>query len=606
MPPRPADTARPSPPTWWLIVTLIAGTFLIFSRSLGYDFINYDDPIFVTKNANVQAGFTWPSLVWAFTGRTDYWQPLTWLTHMLDWRLFGADATGHRAVNLAWHAANACLVFLLVRRITGAPAFAFFAAALFAWHPLRVESVVWITERKDVLSGFFFFATLLAYLRYGERLKARQPAGRAYALTLALFLGGLMSKPSIVTLPVVLLALDLWPLGRLSLKPASGWWTTHRCVVMEKLPFFLLSAVIAVVTVKMQVAALAFSLSVPLAGRLGNAVVSIARYLGNVVWPLDLAFFYEHPGAWPPLTIAAALALVLALTVFAWATRVRAPWRLAGWIWFLAMLLPALGILQVGRQAMADRYTYLPILGLQLAALTGLAALPRAARLKTTVAALALAACAGLTWWQQSFWRDSETLYRRAIAMDPNSSNAEAYLALTLHEANNLPEAGQHARRSLELDPSNHWGRLALAHVLAQTGRLAEAADNYGMLTDADPTYARAFYLRALLLQELGRLDEAEAGLRRATDLLPHSAQTRLALAELLARQRKFDEAAAAYEAVIARRPESAEAHAGLGYMRALTGRRDDAVKHWEEALRLRPDFPGLRERVQQFRSSKP
>jgi len=605
VPSRPTDTSRPPPSTWWLVAALVAGTLLIFSRSLGYDFINYDDPAYVSENPHVQAGLTWESLAWAFTGRTDYWQPLTWISHMIDWRLFGADATGHRAVNIAWHAANAVLAFLLCRRLTGAWALAFVSAALFAWHPLRVESVVWVTERKDMMSGFFFFATLLAYLRYGEQCKAGRPAGRAYALTLALFLGGLMSKPSVVTLPIVLVALDLWPLGRLSLKPSPGWSAAHRCVLMEKLPFFLLSAVIAVVTIKMQVAIKAFSLSIPLADRLGNAVVSITRYLGNVVWPLDLAFFYEHPGAWPAMTVAAAAVPVLGLTALAWRRREREPWLLAGWIWFLAMLLPALGVLQVGLQAMADRYTYLPILGLQLAALTSLAALPLAARLKTVVSVLILAACAATTWWQQSFWRDSETLYRRAVAMNPTGANAEAYLALTLHEANNLPEAERHARRALGLDATNHWGRLALAHVLAQTGRLAEAADNYRMLTDADPGYARGYYLRALLLQQLGRLDEAEAGLRRAAELLPDSAQTRLVLAELLARQRKFEEAAAAYEAVIARRPDSAEAHAGLGYMRALTGRRDDAIKHWEEALRLRPDFPGLRERVQRFQQSR-
>lgn len=602
MPSRPADTSRQPPPTWVVCALLAAGTFLVYSRSLGYGFINYDDPVYVTANPRVQAGLTWDGIVWAFTGHADYWHPLTWLSHMLDWRLFGADATGHRAVNLAWHAANAGLAFLLCRRLTGTWGLALVSAALFAWHPLRVESVVWVTERKDVMSGFFFLATLLAYARYGERLKTGRPAGRAYALTLALFFAGLMCKPSLVTLPLVLLALDFWPLNRLALKPAPGWWAAHCGVVLEKVPFLLLSAVIAVVTIKMQVAVKAFALAVPLADRLGNAVVSVARYLGNIVWPLDLAFFYEHPGAWPPVTIAAAGALALALTAFAWWRRDRAPWLLAGWVWFLAMLLPALGLLQVGRQAMADRYTYLPVLGLQTAVLLSLAARPGAARGKTAAAALALAACAGLTWWQQSFWRDSETLYRRAVALDPTSANAEAYLGFTLHEAGNLAEAERHARRSLELDPANHWGRLTLSHVLAQTGRLDEAADSYRQLTDADPGYARGHYLRALLLQQLGHLPEAEAALRRAAELLPESPQVRLALAELLARQRRFDEAAAVYEAVVALRPDSAEAHAGLGYMRALTGRPEEAARHWEEALRLRPDFPGLRERLQRLR----
>lgn len=581
---------------------LAAGTGLVFARSLGYGFINHDDPAYLTSNPRVQAGLTWDGIVWAFTGKADYWHPLTWLSHMLDWRLFGADATGHRAVSVLWHAVNAVLAFLLCRRLTGAWWTALCSAALFAWHPLRVESVVWVTERKDVMSGCFFLLTLLAYARYAERCKAGHPAGRAYVLTLALFLGGLMCKPSLVPLPLVLLALDFWPLGRLSWKPAAGWWREHRCAVREKLPFFLLSAVIAVVTVRMQAASNAFSLAVPLADRLGNAVVSVARYLGNVAWPLDLAFFYEHPGAWPAPAVAGALALLLALTALAWWRRGREPWLLAGWLWFLAMLLPALGLLQVGRQAMADRYTYLPVLGLHLAALWTLRHMPGPARLKTAAAVLAVAACAGLTWWQQGFWRDSETLYRRAIAMDPASANAEAFLGYTLHEAGDLAGAERHARRALELSPDNHWAWLTLANVQGQTGRLEEAVAAYRRLTDMNPRYGRGHYLRGLLQQQLGRLAEAEADLARAAELLADAPMPWLALAEVRARQRKFPEAAAAYEKVVALRPDHAEAHAGLGYMLVLTGRREEAARHWEEALRLQPDFPGLRERLQKIR----
>lgn len=599
---RPDASPRPNAHTWIAGALLAVGTFLLFARSLGYGFINYDDPVYLTNNPRVQAGLTWDGVVWAFTGKTDYWHPLTWLSHMLDWQVFGPDATGHRAVNLAWHAINAALAFLLCRRLTGAWGLALFSAALFAWHPLRVESVVWVTERKDVMSGFFFLAALLAWLRHGELFKAGRPAGRAYALTLVLFLGGLMCKPSLVTLPLVLVALDFWPLRRLSLPPAPGWWAAHRGVVLEKLPFFLLSAVIAVVTIRMQVAHNAFVLSVPLADRLGNAVVSVTRYLGHVAWPLDLVLFYEHPGAWPAPVVAGALALTGALTGFAWWRRGSMPWLLMGWVWFLAMLLPALGLLQVGLQAMADRYTYLPILGLQLAVLGSWDRLSLPTRPKTGLALLILAACAVLTWRQQGFWRDSETLYQRAIAVDPSSSHAEAFLGYTYQEAGKLELAERHARRALDLSPDNHWALLALANVQGQTNRLPEAIATYQRLTELDPGYARGHYLRALLLLQLGRLPEAEAGLTRAAELLPDSAQVRLPLAEVLARQRKFAEAATAYEAVIALRPTSAEAHAGLGYMRALTGRREDAIRHWEEALRLQPDFPGLRERLQRIR----
>lgn len=603
MPPLPRAAPRPPLPTWLACALLAAGTFLLFSRSLEYGFINYDDPSYLTNNPRVQAGLTWAGIVWAFTGLTDYWHPLTWVSHMLDWQLFGADATGHRAVNLAWHAANAALAFLLCRRLTGAWGVALFSAALFAWHPLRVESVVWVTERKDVMSGFFFLLTLLAYARYAELVRSGRPAGRAYALTLALFLGGLMCKPSLVTLPLVLWALDFWPLDRLQATPAPGWWAAHRRVLLEKIPFLLLSAAVSVATILMQAAHNSFVLALPFSDRLANAVVSVARYLGSIAWPSRLAIFYDHPGAWPLLPVLGATVLLLAVTALAWRRRDRAPWLPAGWVWFLAMLLPVLGLLQVGRQAMADRFTYLPILGLQLAVLGGAAAWPLPARAKGVLAAAVLAACAAATWWQQGFWRDSETLYRRALAVNPAGPNAAAFLAYTLQESGvNLAEAEQHARRALELEPDNHWALLALANLLGQTGRLAEAVDTYRRMTDLDPGYARGHYLRSLLLLQLGRVAEAEAGLARAAELLPASAQTRLVLAEVRARQRKFDAAAATYREVIALQPASAEAHAGLGYMLALTGRREEAVKHWEEALRLNPAFPGLRERMERLR----
>jgi tetratricopeptide (TPR) repeat protein len=600
--PRPAALTQPTAPAWVAGAMLAAGTVLLFGRSLGYGFINYDDPAYVTNNPHVQAGLTWEGVVWAFTGHTDYWHPLTWLSHMLDWQLFGAKATGHRAVNLLWHAANAVLAFVLLRRLTKTWWPALFSAALFAWHPLRVESVVWVTERKDVMSGCFFLLTLLAYARYAERVKAGQPASRAYGLTLALFFGGLMCKPSLVTLPLVLLALDAWPLDRLSLQPADGWWRKHRRALLEKLPFFALSGVISIVTVRMQVAINAFTLAVPLDDRLGNAVVSVARYLGHIVWPSGLAVFYEHPGAWPVAAILGALCLVLLLSALAWWQRNRRPWILTGWFWFLAMLLPSLGLLQVGLQAMADRYTYLPILGLHLAALTGLPVWLAAPRLKVVAAVIILSVCAGLTWRQQGFWRDSETLYRRAVAMDPTSANAEAFLGYTYRESGDLAAAEFHARRALTRSPDNHWAWLTLADAQGQTGRVDEAIDSYQKLIDLNPRYARGLYLRGLLLQQRGRLPEAEDNLARAAKLDSDNPKPWIFLAEVRARQRKFPEAAAAYEQVLALAPDSAEAHAGLGYMRALTGRREEAARHWEEALRLQPDFPGLRERLQRIR----
>ncbi len=598
MPARPAMPTRPVLPVVLAAGALVAGTLLLFSRALGYGFINYDDPGYVTNNPYVQGGLTRAGVLWAFTGHSDYWHPLTWLSHMLDWRWFGPNATGHRAVNLLWHATNAVLVFALFRRLFARPALAWFAAALFAWHPLRVESVVWVTERKDVMSGCFFLLTLLAYLRYGRRRAAGEPAAGAYGLTLAAFLAGLMCKPSLVTLPLVLLALDFWPLQRGDGGPhAPGW----RRLIGEKLPFFALAAVIAVVTIHMQATVGAFALEVGPAGRAGNALVSIARYLGKFLWPSDLAIFYAHPGAWPWPAVLGAGALVAALSVGAWRQRTRRPALLTGWLWFLAMLLPTLGLLQVGLQAMADRYTYLATLGCEVALLGALPALPRFRVAAAGLAAAGLAACAAATWQQQAYWSDSLTLYRHAIAVDGRNAFARAFLAYTHLSLGQHADAEREARATLAVDPVNQWAWITLAEVLEETGRYPDAIDAYRRLAAINPQSVRCQTQLGQLLRNLRRIDEAGEAFDRAAALAPGDPGVLLNQAELLSLRRRFDESAAVYERILVLAPDHAEAHAALGYLRLLAGRRAEAADHWRAALRARPDFPGLRERLRQL-----
>lgn len=593
----PAPPVRRSFPTWAAAALLAAGTVLLFSRSFGYGFVNYDDPVYVTNNAHVQGGLTWPGLVWAFSGASDYWHPLTWLSHMLDWQLFGANATGHRVVNVLWHAANAVLAFLVFRRLTGGTALAWLTAALFAWHPLRVESVVWVTERKDVMSGGFALLTVWAYAGYAERRREGRRAAVRYALTLALFFAGLMCKPSLVTLPLALLVLDFWPLRRFA--PGAG---AGAKLIGEKIPFLALSAAITVATIAMQHDLGAFVLHLSVADRLGNAVVSIARYLGKIFVPANLVICYRHPGHWPWGSVMAAAVAVGALTWLAWRQRRARPWLATGWAWFVVLLLPNLGLAQVGFQAMADRFTYLAIFGAQLALLWTLAAWRASARLKGSLAGLALAAAALATWHQQGYWRDSETLYRHALEAEPDNHVVRAFLAFTYMEDRRPAEAAAEARAALEGDPANEWALLALAGAQQMQGQPSDAAETYRRLIAVNPNSLSGRIQQAGLLTKLGRLAEATDDQAQAVALAPNDLALREALAELLARQRRFAEAAKAYEEILARDPAHVRAHAGLGYMLLFAGRKDEALAHWREALRLQPDFPGLRERLERLK----
>ncbi|HEX3729507.1 MAG TPA: tetratricopeptide repeat protein, partial [Opitutaceae bacterium] len=449
---------------------LFVATLLLFSRTLGNGFVNFDDPAYVTDNPMVRGGLSWAGLAWAFTGAADYWHPLAWLSHMLDCQLYGLAPAGHHLTSLLWHALNAVLVFQLFRTLTGRFWASAFAAALFAWHPLRVESVAWIAERKDVMSGCCFLLTLLAYVRYASARPNGRPALGSYLLALACFGAGLMSKPMLVTLPLLLLILDRWPLARV---PRPGF--------LEKLPFFVLAGIVGWVTLRMQRTAGAFVLHLPLRARIGNAVVSLARYLGKLLWPFDLSVCYRHPGFWPATAIAAAAALGAGLALLAWRQRSSRPWIAAGFAWYGIVLLPVLGLVQAGFQAMADRYTYLSLLGIELAAV---ASLPRpatrAGRIAGISAALAiLGACALRTWNQEGVWQDSATLFTHAVQLDGRSDIAEYFLASALVAQGRPAEARAHAERARALSPGNDQALVTLAALDEAQGRTDEAAALY-------------------------------------------------------------------------------------------------------------------------------
>ncbi|HUR58582.1 MAG TPA: tetratricopeptide repeat protein, partial [Opitutaceae bacterium] len=589
-----AAYVRPRLRTWAIASALFAGTVLLFSRATDYGLTNYDDPRYVTANPHVQEGLTRASVAWAFGGHTDYWHPLTWLSHMLDWQLYGEVAAGHHLTSSLWHAANAVLAFLVLRRLTGSVWASAFSAALFVWHPLRVESVVWITERKDVMSGCFFLLTLWAYAAYSKRRDAAQPAWTFYALTLVLFVAGLMSKPMLVSLPLVLLVVDYWPLQR----GLGADFTRWRGLLLEKIPFFALSVIASVATALIQVKEGAFVLALPLGARLGNAVVAVVRYIGKFFWPFDLSVAYPHPGWWPAWAIGGAAVFVAALTVIAWRQRVTRPWLIAGWAWFLVMLAPVIGIMQVGFQSMADRYTYLPILGLQFMLIWTLRDFAQRAVARSALAVCGLVVLAGAaarTWDQQATWRDSVTLFEHALTATGPSSIAHGFLGYTLLGADRLKEAEEHCRRALELNPTEHNALIALAAIHERRGQLEEALVVRRDLLRLNPTDADTEFALGLLLLRHNRRDEAFPHLRAAAQRDPVVAELNLHTAQDNLRGGFVPAAAVRFEAAAAIAPNDATARFGLGLACAQLDRADDALANYRAAVELQPDFPAAR-----------
>jgi protein O-mannosyl-transferase len=518
---------------------LFLGTLLVFSRAIGNDFVNYDDPVYVTENPRVQAGLRPEGIRWALTtGAAANWHPLTWISHMVDWSVFEEDPHGHHAVSVVWHALNAILVFVLFRRLTNAFWLSAFSAALFAWHPLRVESVAWIAERKDLLSGFFGLFALWAYVVYAQQHRANW-----YWLSLGTFVLGLLAKPTLVTLPVIMLLLDIWPLQRF-----------HSAPRLEKLPFFLLAAGSCAITLAAQHAGGSISTVLPLRARIANAFVAVLGYLEKFVWPNDLAVLYPHPGFWPATTIVASVLLFVLVTAAALSQFRDRPWLAIGWFWFLIMLLPVLGFVQVGLHYMADRYTYLPILGLQLALLPAFAKSRRPVFVLAAVAVLS--ACVVRTWSQLGVWKNSFTLFDHALSVTHNN-----YLAYN--------------NRGLFFD---------------RAGRLDEATADYRQALAIKSDYAEANNNLGQALTEHGRLRDGLAMFRAALNANPNLLEAHNNLGNALADDGKPAEALPHYDFVLAREPWNVSALSNSGIALSMLGRYSEAIARLQKAVRLAPD----------------
>jgi len=582
---------------------LVLGTLAIYAPVVSYDFTTYDDPLYVTENARVQQGLSAATLLWAFsTGRGGNWHPLTWLSHALDWQLYGAWPGGHHLTNLLLHLANALLLFTLVRRLTRAPWRSALVAGLFAWHPLHVESVAWVAERKDVLSACCWWLALHAYVTY-----ARQSRPRAYRAALLWFALGLLAKPMVVSLPCALLLLDYWPLRRGG-SGTSPWLPAppedaprpvpwHR-LVLEKWPFFALAAASSVVTFLVQKSggAVVSLAALPLADRLAHACLAYVAYLARTFWPRGLAVFYPLPESWSAVEASGAALLLAVVTAGAWVWRRRQPWLLVGWVWFVVTLLPVIGLVQVGLQFMADRYTYIPLTGLFLALVWGLAELVARgpAGLRTALQAtggLALLGCLALTALQVRTWQNAETLFRHALAVSPDRFTALNNLARALGKLGRIEEAAAHFEAALALRPGAPLPLYNLGLIAARQGDLERARARYEAALHSQPDYAPARFELANLLANQGQLEQAAAHYRACLRTAPGVPEVHRNLALVLVRLGALQEAVAHFRAALRLDPDQPEAHSQLAAALHKLGQPAAARHHYQQALRLRPDL---------------
>jgi tetratricopeptide (TPR) repeat protein len=623
-----------------MCVLLSLLNLVVYWQTPTFEFVDFDDPLYITENEHVQTGLTSKGVIWAFTStKASNWHPLTWLSHMLDCELYGVNPRGHHLTNLLLHLANTVLLFLVLAWMTEALWRSFFVASLFALHPLHVESVAWIAERKDVLSSLFWMLTLWAYTRYVQRNSPKR-----YLLALFFFALGLMSKPMLVTLPFVLLLLDYWPLGRCYsnqwahtgdlhvsvLQTRPGQRSLALRLVLEKTPFLALAAISSLATFLIQQTSGATkSLEhYALTDRLANALVSYVKYIGKMIWPQKLAVFYPHPGS--SLTfwqVGGAFLLLVLVSILVVRAAKHRPYLLVGWCWYLGTSVPVIGLVQVGEQAMADRYTYLPLNGLFIMIAWGVPELLARYRFKRIVLSLAatglLVSLMLVSCLQVSYWRNSVLLYEHALAVTENNYLAHNNLGTVLEEIGNLEEATVHYAEAVRIKPDYALAHNNLGEIKARQGMAKEAMSHYYLALKNKPDYAKPYNNLGIELAKQVKLQEAVFYLSQALEIEPSYADAHCNLGAVLARQGKIEEAmthfsealridpgfARAYnnlgETFIRRgelhkaafhfsqaleiEPSYAEAHSNLGAVLARQGKIEEAMTHFSEALRINP-----------------
>jgi tetratricopeptide (TPR) repeat protein len=645
--PRSAKSAPADPLPWHeklrslplLCLLLAVLTFAVYLPTLRNDFVNYDDSDYVTANPHVQSGLNWANIRWAFTtGHASNWHPITWLSHIVDCQLFGQQAAIHHLVSVLFHIANAILLFLLLSGMTAAVWRSVIVAALFALHPLHVESVAWASERKDVLSGFFFLLTLMAYARSrrgneadatpgakSASLPRRLLVGSAlscYFLALVLFAFGLMSKPMLVTLPFVLLLLDYWPLQRFQLANFSLQRATLLRVIVEKLPFFALSAISCVITFLVQRKGGAVSTTISFGARAANAVVSYVHYVLDMFWPNHLSVLYPHPGTWPALQVLASAIFLIVLTSAVLISVRKHPYLSVGGFWFIGTLVPAIGFIQVGIQCRADRYTYLPLIGLFIMLAWGVAdLLSHLSRTETSeisslspsngergsktltrpalseswlvfvtgLCFFSFAACAIITSRQISYWRNSETLFRRAVQVTQKNYLAYNNLGFYLSNRGEVAEAMENYRKALEINPNYEDALNNLGYAYAGQKKYPEAIAKYEAALRIRPNHPEVNNNYGNALADIGRVDEAIAHYTITLQQKPEHADAHNNLGVALSMKARYAEAIEHFHMALRYKPNDPSAHCNLGNAYAIQGKFDLAIPEYQEAIRLNP-----------------
>jgi tetratricopeptide (TPR) repeat protein len=573
-------------------VFLVAITWIVFGQTVRFDFVNYDDERCVYKNPEVNRGLTSRSLQWAFTHvHGDNWHPLTTLSHMFDCQLFGLNAGGHHFTNLLLHTVAVVLLFLVLRSMSGGPSRSgsiwqsAFVATIFAIHPLRAESVAWVSERKDVLSAVFFMLTLGAYFRY-----TKDPSVRRYVTMSILFALGLMSKPMLVTTPVVLLLLDYWPLRRL----ADVREFRHR--IVEKLPLFALSALCCAATILAQEATTVPMEQLPLVLRIENALISYVVYIRQTFWPTRLAAFYPHPGYGLLLwQVALAVALLVLISATVIALRKERPYLVTGWFWYLVMLLPVIGLIQVGLQAHADRYMYLPQIGLLLmvswTVTEVFASRSRFAKTLLPIAATTIVVSACTAWTQVSYWRNGESLWRQTLAVTSKNFIAHNAFGLFLLDHNRLEEAIREFEKSIDARPSYADAHSNLGIVLIAKGEFDSAIIHLQEAIQLRPNEPKGHFNLGTILAQNGDADGAMAEYQKAIDSDPGYAEAHYGFGNTLYEKGRIDEALSHYEQALRSQPSYAEVENNIAIALLHKGQPFDAVAHWRKSIELKPDF---------------
>jgi tetratricopeptide (TPR) repeat protein len=584
----------------FLLVSLVVGTYWQVNY---FEFTMFDDSMYVYDNPYIQDGLTTNNIVWALKSfYAANWHPLTWMSHMIDISLYGMNPGGHHFTNVLLHTINALLLFYLFNQMTSNLGASLFIACLFALHPLHTESVAWIAERKDVLSAFWGILAIISYLFFVKQIKLKW-----YMLVFLFFGASLMSKPIFVTLPFVLLLLDYWPLDRFRLSASCTGRTIHQPrplmrsgtgLVLEKLPFFLLSACSCIITLFAQKSggAVATLELFPFHVRIANAMVSYTVYIGKMFWPCCLAVFYPHPGALPLWRVAIAFLTLAAISVIIFQYRRQHPYLIVGWLWYLGMLVPVIGIVQVGSQAMADRYTYLPLIGLFIIVAWGMPVFLAQFRYgRAVLISLAVATVSILmvtTWKQAGYWKNDITLFQHALDVTKNNYMAHNNLGLALGNQENMDGAYYHYYRALQIYPGYAIAHNNMGYLLAQQGKFDEAIKSYFNAIHINSDFKKAHANLANGLSKQNRIAEAIAHYKTVLRLDPYHSEAHLNLGVLFVKQGNTETAIKQFNTVLQIHDgHKAQAHYNLGNILRDRGHIDSAINHYSEAVRTKPDF---------------